>query len=76
MWRDNDEENSIHDFSGLTMYFTHERFYDTFLNLNESNDIDRELAGRGAYILAPQWLLSKRMDSVTIKNACAILIVI
>lgn len=31
-------------FDGMTLYMVHERFYDTFLSLNEFNHIDRELS--------------------------------
>jgi hypothetical protein len=41
--------NTCKDFRGLFLYVIHERFYDTFLSLNELTNIDAELAGKGLY---------------------------
>lgn len=45
------EDNSVADFRGLFLYIIHERFYDTFLSLNEANNIDAELDRKGKYIV-------------------------
>ena len=45
------EDHSINDFSGLTLYKIRENFYDTFLSLSEERDIDRELANKGKFIV-------------------------
>lgn len=44
-------DNSVDDFAGLTLYIISQRFYDTFLSIPEGNDIDRELAGKGKFIV-------------------------
>ncbi len=54
------EDNTVHDFSGLTLYMVHERFYDTFLGINPMNHLDRALAGKGLFCVcnpfaAVQW---------------------
>jgi hypothetical protein len=35
------EDNTVDDFSGLTLYMVHERYYDTFLATPQLNHIDR-----------------------------------
>lgn len=44
-------DNSINDFSGLTLYKINQIFYSTFLSLPEEKDIDRSLANKGNYIV-------------------------
>jgi hypothetical protein len=44
-------DNIVKDFAGLMLYTIHYRFYETFLSLPEENDIDRELAGRGKFVV-------------------------
>jgi hypothetical protein len=39
-----DENNEVKDFTGLTMYCVHERFYDTFLNTPYDDHLDRLLS--------------------------------
>jgi hypothetical protein len=51
MWRDNEQTQPLHDFSGLTLYIINEQFYDVFLNLPVTIHIDRALAGRGNFHL-------------------------
>jgi hypothetical protein len=45
------KDNSVIDFSGPILYLIHERFYDTFLSINENNHIDRALKNRGRFIV-------------------------
>lgn len=44
-------DNSINEFSGLTLYMINQRFYETFLSIPETLDLDRALANRGEYIV-------------------------
>jgi len=44
-------ENTVKDFSGLTIYSIQERFYDEFISLPETKDIDRLLADKGLYMV-------------------------
>jgi len=41
------EENTVHDFAGLTLYTVHQRFYDKFLTAREINNLDREMKTLG-----------------------------
>lgn len=54
------EDNTVDDWSGLTLYIVSERFYDTFLNVTIMNHLDRTLARLGKYVVcnpfaAIQW---------------------
>jgi hypothetical protein len=46
---DIDENNRVKSFTGMTMYFVHEKFYDTFLATDPHDHIDRSLDGLGDY---------------------------
>lgn len=54
-----DENRVVNGFSGgLTFYIVHERFYDTFINCDESNHIDNklgELAWKYKYYVVPEF---------------------
>lgn len=52
-------DNSITDWCGMTLYIVRERFYDTFLNLNEANNLDRELANKGRYLVCDRMVCSQ-----------------
>lgn len=43
--------NVCKSFTGLTLYTVHERFYETFLNVNKEEHIDRALDGLGKYVV-------------------------
>jgi hypothetical protein len=45
------KDNSVIDFSGLTMYIINQRFYDTFLSIREDKHLDRALRDKGRYIV-------------------------
>lgn len=45
------EDNITCDFSGLHFYVINKRFYDQFLALPETSDIDRALANKGRYVV-------------------------
>lgn len=45
------EDKTVEDFAGLLLYMVHERFYRTFLSINEKQHIDRGLRDKGRYIV-------------------------
>lgn len=53
------KDNSVKDFSGLTLYKINHRFYSTFLSLPEENDIDRPLANKGLYIVCNPFVVTQ-----------------
>lgn len=44
-------DNTIRDFSSLTLYIVHESFYDKFLSVPENMHLDRGLAGLGKFVV-------------------------
>lgn len=44
-------DNTVEDFAGTMLYIIHERFYDTFLSVDEREHIDRGLAGKGRFVV-------------------------
>ncbi len=46
-----DENNIVTEFTGLTLYSVHSRFYDTFLEVEPTEHIDRALAGKGKFVV-------------------------
>ena len=54
-----DEENVVKDWCGMTLYIVNERFYDTFLGLNEWNNLDRELAFKGRYVVCNPFVVTQ-----------------
>lgn len=46
-----DENNVVKDFTGMTLYAVHSRFYDKFLSLPSDEHIDRALDGLGHYVV-------------------------
>lgn len=44
-------DNTVEDFAGTMLYIIHERFYDTFLSVDEREHIDRVLAGKGRFVV-------------------------
>lgn len=45
------EDNTVHTFSGLTLYIIHERFFDKFLSVKNESNIDREIGGMGKFVV-------------------------
>lgn len=45
------EDNTVHHFTGLTLYMIHERFYDTLLYADERRNIDTQLCGLGKFVV-------------------------
>jgi hypothetical protein len=54
------EEDYITDFRGLTLYTVHESFYDKFLSVPETVNIDAGLKGLGKYYLCPKIVCSQK----------------
>lgn len=52
---DLDENNMVKEFTGLTMYFVNQRYYDKFLSVNPNEHIDHELSRIGGifYVCNP-----------------------
>lgn len=46
-----EDDNSVDDFSGLTLYIVKQKFYDTFLSVSDEKNIDRALKGLGKFIV-------------------------
>ncbi len=44
-------DNSVEEFAGLTLYKIKQKFYDTFLSINEERDLDRELSKKGKFLV-------------------------
>jgi hypothetical protein len=55
-----DENNCVKDFTGLTMYFCHSRFYETFLNVDPNEHIDRALVGLGKFVVCNPFTFIQR----------------
>lgn len=54
------QDDHITDFRGMTLYTVHERFYDAFLSVPETVNIDAGLRGLGKYYLCPQVICSQK----------------
>lgn len=50
------EDQTVEDFSGMTLYTVHERFYDKFLEVPILNHIDRALARLGRYVVCKEFV--------------------
>lgn len=51
IWGKLNEDNSVDDFSGTTLYLVKQKFYDTLLSLPEDKDYDRALAMKGRFFV-------------------------
>lgn len=51
IWGTIQEDHTVKDFAGATLYVASDRFYDTILNLPEDRDFDRAMAGMGKFII-------------------------
>jgi len=54
------EDDYITNFRGMTLYFIHESFYDKFLSVPETVNIDAGLKGLGKYYLCPKVVCSQK----------------
>lgn len=59
MWGDYVGENIVRDLCGMTLYTVSQRFYPTFLSVNEMNHIDRSIAGLGKYLVCDPMVVSQ-----------------
>jgi hypothetical protein len=50
-WGNISKDQTVGDFSGTHLYMIRESFYDTFLSIPETGDIDRNLKNRGRYVV-------------------------
>lgn len=53
------EDNTVHSFSGLTLYMVHQRFYDKFLDINPHGHLDRELEGKGKFVVCNPFVVEQ-----------------
>lgn len=53
------EDSLVTDWCGMTLYIIKRRFYDTFLRLNEYNNLDRELANKGRYVVCNPFVVTQ-----------------
>lgn len=53
-------DGTTKDFCGLTLYIIHEKFYQTFLDVDEGQHIDRALAGKGKYVVCEPFTALQR----------------
>ncbi len=44
-------DNTVRDFSSLTLYIVHEKFYDKFLSASSTTHLDRALRGLGKFVV-------------------------
>jgi len=56
-----DKDNVVKWFRGMSLYIVHERFYDTFLSVKETANIDSALSDKGVYKVCPA-LVCYQMD--------------
>jgi hypothetical protein len=54
-----DENNIVKEFTGMTLYCIHSRFYDTFLNTPEDEHIDRALGNLGKYVVCNPFVVTQ-----------------
>jgi len=54
------EDHTVNDFAGLTLYIIHKKFYESFLNVNESEDIDRALKDKGKFVVCEPFVAIQR----------------
>lgn len=52
-------DNTVNDFSGLTLYKIRNNFYDTFLSLPEEKDIDRTLINKGKFVVCYPFVVTQ-----------------
>ena len=45
------EDNTVDDFCGFGLYIVHSRFYQTFLDTDKYEHIDRSLKGKGRFVV-------------------------
>lgn len=57
---DLDENNCVSDFTGLTLYMVHERFYERFLSADPNEHLDRALSGLGKYVVCNPFAFIQR----------------
>lgn len=45
------EDNTVKEFTGMTLYMVHRNFYNTFLAVDENEHIDQALRNKGKYVV-------------------------
>lgn len=54
------EDNTVKDFCGFGLYFCHSRFYQTYLETDKHEHIDRALSGKGKYVVSNPFVAEQR----------------
>lgn len=57
---DLDDRNRVKSFTGMTMYFVNQKFYDRFLSVDPEEHIDRALAGLGDFVVCNPFAFVQR----------------
>jgi hypothetical protein len=66
-----DKERTVKDFSGLTLYSVHQRFYDSFLSISEDQDLDRALCNKGKFSVCYPFVVTQHSGfSDNVKKYC------
>jgi len=50
------KENVVKQFCGLHLYIVHNRFYNTFLSIDENNNLDQALNGKGKFVVCDPFI--------------------
>ena len=65
------KDNSVDDFSGLTLYIINERFYNIFLSVPDNLNLDRAIRNRGKFVVCnPFVVVQYNGFSDNIKQFC------
>jgi hypothetical protein len=62
-------DNTVADFAGNTLYAVHNRYYDTFLGLDEINHLDRAHARKGRFVVCNPFV-AKQCESYSDNSRC------
>lgn len=60
-----DENNVVKEFTGMTMYFCHHSFYDTFLSVDPNEHIDRALSQTGGRFIVSNPFVAKQYNGIS-----------
>lgn len=65
------KDSTVDDFSGLTLYFINERFYNIFLSMPENTNLDRALRNKGKFLVCNPFVVVQHNGfSDNVKQFC------
>ena len=65
------KDNTVDDFSGLTLYLINERFYNIFLSMPENHNLDRALRNKGKFLVCNPFVVFQHNGfSDNVKQLC------